>query len=97
MLSEMKKRQRRMGVRNFTVPGLTHRQSQVLAYMLRCWLRGGIPTVREIGAEFDISSPNGVICHVRVLREKGYIHNDHGCGFWLTDKALRLAVGGPER
>lgn len=31
------------------------------------------PTVREIGKEFGISSPNGVICHLRGLERKGYI------------------------
>lgn len=35
--------------------------------------RGYGPTVREIGDEFDISSPNGVMCHLKALEKKGLI------------------------
>lgn len=35
--------------------------------------RGYGPTVREIGAGFKISSPNGVMCHLRALEKKGLI------------------------
>jgi repressor LexA len=35
--------------------------------------RGYGPTVREIGTEFDISSPNGVVCHLKALEKKGLI------------------------
>lgn len=31
------------------------------------------PTVREIGDEFGIASPNGVICHLTALERKGWI------------------------
>ncbi len=31
------------------------------------------PTVREIGQAFDISSPNGVMCHLKALEKKGLI------------------------
>ncbi len=36
--------------------------------------RGYGPTVREIGEEFQIRSPNGVMCHLRALEKKGLIH-----------------------
>jgi len=36
--------------------------------------RGYGPTVREIGEHFDISSPNGVVCHLKALERKGLIH-----------------------
>jgi len=36
--------------------------------------RGYGPTVREIGEHFDISSPNGVVCHLKALQRKGLIH-----------------------
>ena len=29
------------------------------------------PTIREIGAEFGFSSPNGVRCHLKALMDKG--------------------------
>ena len=35
--------------------------------------RGYGPTVREIGKNFGISSPNGVVCHLRALEKKGLI------------------------
>jgi repressor LexA len=35
--------------------------------------RGYGPTVREIGTEFQISSPNGVMCHLKALEKKGLI------------------------
>ena len=35
--------------------------------------RGYGPTVREIGEEFDINSPNGVVCHLKALEKKGLI------------------------
>jgi repressor LexA len=35
--------------------------------------RGYGPTVREIGTEFGIRSPNGVMCHLKALQKKGLI------------------------
>jgi len=35
--------------------------------------RGYGPTVREIGKNFGISSPNGVVCHLKALEKKGLI------------------------
>jgi repressor LexA len=35
--------------------------------------RGYGPTVREIGLKFKISSPNGVMCHLKALEKKGLI------------------------
>ena len=53
---------------------LTDRQKQVYEFisdLIRN--RGYGPTVREIGEEFGISSPNGVMCHLRALEKKGLI------------------------
>lgn len=33
--------------------------------------QGYAPSVREIGAQFDISSPNGVTQHLKALERKG--------------------------
>src|ERR671929_2321523 len=38
--------------------------------------RGYGPTVREIGNEFEIRSPNGVMCHLKALQKKGLIHRE---------------------
>jgi hypothetical protein len=32
-----------------------------------------MPTVRELMEQYDIASPNGILCHVRVLQLKGYL------------------------
>ena len=53
---------------------LTTRQKKIFEF-----IRSGIesngagPTVREIAEQFDIVSPNGVVCHLRALVKKGYI------------------------
>src|SRR5206468_3757752 len=35
--------------------------------------QGYPPTVRDIGKEFEIESPNGVMCHLNALVKKGAI------------------------
>ena len=53
---------------------LTARQREILNF-----IRAGMrkmqfpPTVREIGAAFGITSPNGVMCHLKALEKKGWI------------------------
>ena len=53
---------------------LTQRQKEVYEFIReKIRNRGYGPTVREIGAHFDISSPNGVMCHLKALEKKGLI------------------------
>jgi len=53
---------------------LTNRQMKVYEFIRdKIRTRGYGPTVREIGAEFDIASPNGVVCHLNALEKKGMI------------------------
>ena len=53
---------------------LTERQQRVLDYIRdRIENRGYGPTVREIGDQFEIRSPNGVACHLKALEKKGLI------------------------
>jgi repressor LexA len=53
---------------------LTARQRQILDFILEQIDRRGIPpTIREIGARFGISSPNGVRDHLLALQRKGYL------------------------
>ena len=53
---------------------LTKRQLEVYKFIRdKIRGRGFGPTVREIAAEFDISSPNGVVCHLKALVKKGLI------------------------
>ncbi|MBM4004884.1 MAG: transcriptional repressor LexA [Planctomycetes bacterium] len=53
---------------------LTSRQKEVYEFIRdKIRSRGYGPTVREIGSEFAISSPNGVMCHLKALEKKGLI------------------------
>lgn len=53
---------------------LTAKQALVFDFIKeRVQLRGYGPTVREIGEHFKISSPNGVMCHLRALEKKGLL------------------------
>ena len=54
---------------------LTKRQLAVYEFIRdKIRNRGYGPTVREIGEQFHISSPNGVMCHLKALEKKGLIH-----------------------
>ena len=53
---------------------LTKRQTQIFKFIRDLIKKRGYgPTVREIGDKFKISSPNGVVCHLRALEKKGFI------------------------
>ncbi len=58
---------------------LTKRQTAVLdficVYIDRCKFP---PSIREIGDHFGIKTPNGVVCHLRVLEKKGVIYRHRG-------------------
>ena len=49
--------------------------------------RGYGPTVREIGHRFKISSPNGVMCHLKALEKKGLITREPN-----MSRAIQLAA-----
>lgn len=56
---------------------LTTRQREIYDFIKsKIQGRGYGPTVREIGQEFDIKSPNGVMCHLKALQKKGLIHRE---------------------
>jgi repressor LexA len=48
--------------------------------------RGYGPTVREIGENFNIRSPNGVVCHLKALERKGLITREAN-----RSRAIQLA------
>ena len=57
-----------------TTTSLTQRQQDVYDLIRGLIVsRGYGPTVREIGENFGIKSPNGVMCHLRALERKGLI------------------------
>jgi repressor LexA len=56
---------------------LTPRQKDIYTFIRsKIQGRGYGPTVREIGQEFGIRSPNGVMCHLKALQKKGLIHRE---------------------
>jgi SOS-response transcriptional repressor LexA len=58
-------------------PPLTKKQRAIYEFIRGYIARHGFPPViREIGEEMGISSPNGVICHLKALKAKGYINRD---------------------
>lgn len=55
-------------------PALTRRQQDIYDFLKdKITTRGYGPTVREIGNQFNIRSPNGVMCHLKALERKGLI------------------------
>ena len=53
---------------------LTTRQREIYDFIKeKIEERGYGPTVREIGDAFGIKSPNGVMCHLKALQQKGFI------------------------
>ena len=56
---------------------LTSRQREIYNFIRsKIQGRGYGPTVREIGLQFQIKSPNGVMCHLKALQKKGLIHRE---------------------
>ena len=73
---------------------LTERQQAVYEFIRdKIRNRGYGPTVREIGTEFDINSPNGVVCHLKALEKKGAIKREQNLSraIELTGRAHRRA------
>jgi repressor LexA len=67
---------------------LTRRQKAVYDFIYdKIRNRGYGPTVREIGENFGISSPNGVMCHLKALEKKGMIIREPN-----MSRAIQLAV-----
>jgi repressor LexA len=67
---------------------LTKRQRAVYDFIReKIQTRGYGPTVREIGDNFGISSPNGVMCHLKALEKKGLITREPN-----MSRAIQLTV-----
>jgi SOS-response transcriptional repressor LexA len=65
---------------------LTPKQEEIFKYIRSRILSGDpAPTVREIGDEFGIRSPNGVMCHLKAIAKKGHIVRDEN-----LSRAIRL-------
>jgi repressor LexA len=67
---------------------MTKRQRMVYEFIRdKIRNRGYGPTVREIGLQFGIASPNGVMCHLKALEKKGLITREPN-----MSRAIQLAV-----
>jgi repressor LexA len=56
-------------------PPLTKKQLAIYNYIRKhIETKGFPPAIRDICTEFNISSPNGVMCHLKALQSKGYIN-----------------------
>jgi hypothetical protein len=65
---------------------LTTRQRELYAwYYEQARDRGYQPSVREMGAAFGLTSPNGIHIHMRAWARKGYVAEPHG-----AKRALRF-------
>lgn len=54
---------------------LTDKQEKIYNFIRRhIETKGFPPAIRDICDEFGISSPNGVMCHLKALQKKGYIN-----------------------
>jgi repressor LexA len=76
---------------------LTPRQREIYLFIRsKIQGRGYGPTVREIGQQFDIKSPNGVMCHLKALQKKGLIHREPNMSraIQLLDEAAGLRPSG---
>lgn len=67
---------------------MTERQQSVYEFIRdKIRNRGYGPTVREIGENFGIKSPNGVMCHLKALEKKGLITRERN-----MSRAIQLAA-----
>ena len=72
---------------------LTRRQQEIYDFLAdKITNRGYGPTVREIGSEFNIKSPNGVMCHLKALERKGLIRRESN-----MSRAICLVDAGPNK
>ncbi len=70
---------------------LTPRQREIYTFIRsKIQGRGYGPTVREIGLNFQIKSPNGVMCHLKALQKKGLIHREQN-----MSRAIQLLEDSP--
>jgi len=77
-----------MSIMNQLMDQLTDRQAAVYEFIRdKIRSRGYGPTVREIGEAFEISSPNGVMCHLKALEKKGLITREAN-----MSRAIQLAA-----
>ena len=72
-------------IANDILPSLTSKQQRIFDFILKTIQdRGFPPTIRDICKQFEIKSPNGVMCHLRALQKKGKIKRDENISRGIT-------------
>ncbi len=72
-------------ISNESPAALTSKQQRIFDFILKTIQdRGFPPTIRDICKQFDIKSPNGVMCHLRALQKKGKIKRDENISRGIT-------------
>lgn len=73
---------------------ITTRQAEVLSTIDELTIKlGHPPTFRELAKQLGISSPNGILCHLRSLRAKELVSWDVGCN--RTLRCVKPTTGIP--
>jgi repressor LexA len=74
---------------------LTERQMQVLQLIVDSVKETGTqPTIRTMCEKMDISSPNGIACHIRPLIKKGLLKKKPGQLGYVIENFKELNSGG---
>ncbi len=70
---------------------LTKRQQQIFDIIKNhIEEKGWPPTIREIGSATGIRSPNGVMCHIKALKTKGWIETEDNMSRCIKLTGYRL-------
>lgn len=76
-------------------PPLTAKQEQIYRYIRsHIETKGYPPAIRDICDAFSIVSPNGVMCHLKALQKKGYIHRVEKRGNQQRAQARGITIPG---
>lgn len=73
---------------------LTERQMQVLQLIVDSVKETGTqPTIRTMCEKMDISSPNGIACHIRSLIKKGLLKKKPGQLGYIIENYSKIEGG----
>lgn len=76
-------------------PPMTAKQAAIYKFIREHIQEQGFPpAIRDICEAFGISSPNGVMCHLKALQKKGYIHRVEKKGGRQRAQARGITIPG---
>ncbi len=72
---------------------LTDKQRKIFEFICaEIEKRGFPPSIREIGKKFDITSPNGVVCHLKALEKKKMLKREGNCARAIVVDRVRQST-----